>query len=253
MKRIVAIAFMLYLCLHASGAGAHCIWLNIDNDEPKKGEPIRIEIGWGHKFPKDTVIEDKSLNHVYALGPKGMRITLKQKGPNLFDFFPPEAGSYTVCADIHPGFLSKTTEGYKLQSKKGLDHAVSCFRYDIRAKAFVTVRNKSKTPFQAVGDPLEVLPQKDPGLSGKGDDLPVKIVFNGRPLCNADVHATYAGFSDRPNTFALTVKTDDQGVALIKILEKGAWLINVVHEVPYPDGEECDKYRYNASFTFNIR
>ena len=54
-------------------------------------------------------------------------------------------------------------------------------------------------------------------------------------------------------TFALGTKTDKNGTARIKLLEKGNWLVNVMYEVPYPDKEECDNYRYNYSFTFVIQ
>ncbi len=253
MKKIVSIIFVLAVCLYASGASAHYRWFNIDNDTPKQGENVTIEIGWGHKFPKDTTIEKGMLNNVYALNSKGVRLPLKQKGVNLFEFIAPKEGPYTLHADVHSGFVSKTTKGYQLQSKKGLDNAVFCFQYNLMAKAFLIVKDNLERSFQAVDAPLEIIPQKTPQLLKTGDYLPVRIIFKGKPLCSAEVNATYAGFSEKPSTFAQTAKTDDQGVARLKITEKGGWLINVNHEVPYPDRTECDKYKYNASFTFNVR
>ena len=63
----------------------------------------------------------------------------------------------------------------------------------------------------------------------------------------------YEGYSDKPMTFALSAKTDENGIAEIEILKKGNWVVNVLHEFPYPDTNECDKYRYNYCFTFKVK
>lgn len=83
--------------------------------------------------------------------------------------------------------------------------------------------------------------------------MAVKVLYEGRSLASVDVNATYAGFSDQPHTFAYSTKTDANGVAKIRIMEKGDWFVNVVHEVPYPDIEECEKYKYNYLLTFKIK
>ncbi|MDL1962673.1 MAG: DUF4198 domain-containing protein [Deltaproteobacteria bacterium] len=253
MKNRFLLFLLLPFCFSASLARAHSLWLNIDDDRPEAGQKVQIEIGWGHKFPRDEVIKEGFLNEVYALDSKGARILIKQVSPTEFEFVPTAQGCYAILANIHPGFLSKTTEGYKLQPKKGLENVVSCFRYDIRAKAVMNVGDSVKMPDQPVGDPLEIIPLKHGRHLKQGEILPVKVIYNGKALAFADVRATYAGFSDQPNTFALSTKTDKDGTARIKLLEKGSWLVNVMYEVPYPDKEECDNYRYNYSFTFAVQ
>jgi len=253
MKKIFLFVVILLFCFSTPIVNAHRLWLNIDNEQAKVGQPVRIEIGWGHKFPKDEMIEEKFLHHVYALDSKNAKISLKQISSNVFEFIPAKEGAYRILADIHPGFLSKTTEGYKLRSKTGLDNVVFCFRYDIRAKSIVYVGKKGEMPDQATGDILEIIPLTDTRDLKKGEIFPAKILYDGKPLSSVDVKATYTGFSDQSNTFAVTTKTDERGVAKIKILEKGNWMVNVMYEVPYPNTEECDKYRYNACFTFRVR
>ena len=246
--------FLLFLALLFTGrfAHAHWLWLNIDDDQPKIGQAVQIEIGWGHKFPKDEVIKEGFLNQVYALDSRGAKIPLKQISPTELEFVPTAPGTYMILGDIHPGFLSKTTEGYKLQAKKGLENVLSCFRFDMRAKAIVNVGDREEMPDQHVGDLLEIIPLKNPKRLKEGEIFPVKVIYDQKPLPSVDVRATYAGFSDQPNTFALSTMTDNEGVAKIKISKKGKWLVNVMHEVPYPDLGECDKYRYIYSFTFAV-
>ena len=253
MKTISVSLLVLIGLFVASPSQAHFLWLNIDNDQPEVGEPVGIQIGWGHKFPKDEVIKEGFLNQVYALDSKGTKIPLKQISPTEFEFVPGTEGTYTIAATIHPGFLTKTTEGYKLTPKRGLENVVSCFRFDIRAKAVITAGDGEVRFDQLVGDPLEIVPHKSPRYLKEGELFRITVVYNGKPLPSTEVRATYAGFSDKPNTFALSTQTDEQGVARIKILKKGNWLVNVTHELPYPDREECDKYRYNSSFTFRVK
>jgi len=253
MKKIFLFVLILPFCFSTPIVNAHRLWLNIDNEQAKIGQPVRIEIGWGHKFPKDEVIEEKFLHHVYALDSKNAKMPLKQISLTEFEFVPGEEGAYTILADIHPGFLSKTTEGYKLRSKTGLDNVIFCFRYDIRAKSIVYVGKKGEMSDQATGDILEIIPLTDTRDLKKGVIFPVKVLYDGKPLSSVDVKATYAGFSDQSNTFAATTKTDERGVAQIKILKKGNWMVNVMYETPYPNTEKCDKYRYNTCFTFRVR
>ncbi len=252
MKKTLSFLLLLLFLFAVPFAHAHLLWLNVDNDGTKVGQTVRVGIGWGHKFPENEVMKEGFLNEVYGLDSMGERFSLKQISQTEFEFVPTTQGAYTILANIHPGFLSKTTDGYKLKSKMGLENAVSCFRFDIRAKAIVNVGNREKMADQRVGDLLEIIPVRNPKHLKKGEIFPVKVIYDGKALPSVDVRATYAGFSDQPNTFALSTMTDNEGLARIKISKKGKWLVNVMHEVPYPDKDECDKYRYNYSFTFAV-
>ncbi|GAH83475.1 unnamed protein product, partial [marine sediment metagenome] len=137
MKKSIIYPLLMVSLFISSPSWAHSLWLNIDNYQPKVGQAVQIEIGWGHKFPKDEIMKEGFLNQVYALDQKGIKISLKQVSQTEFEFIPRAEGVYTILANIHPGFLTKTTEGYKLGPKKGLKNVVSCFRFDIRAKAII--------------------------------------------------------------------------------------------------------------------
>ena len=133
------------------------------------------------------------------------------------------------------------------------EQALSCFHYDLRGKTCLFAGEPSEIPYKTVGDPLEIIPMENPFNLKRGFEFPVKVLFNGKPLQDADLKATHAGFSDQPNTFAATVKTDPEGVAQVKLFEKGKWFLTVTHEVPYPDKKECDTEKYNATFTFDVQ
>ena len=158
---------------------------------------------------------------------------------------------------MNPGFLSKTPEGYKRKSKKELQNVLSCFRYDIRAKSIIVVdgllHNEAEKFLHSSDDPLEIFPLKNPVQLKEGDILPLKIIYQGTPLAGVEVHATYEGFSDQAHTFACTTTSDKLGKAKVRLTKKGNWLVNVLHQVPYPELQVCDKARYNYSLTFKVK
>lgn len=253
MKRFYIILLIIAGFFTAQPLQAHFLWLNIDNYRPAANETIQIEIGWGHKFPKDKVINEDFLNRVYALDESGKEIPLTQTSLTQYKFIPKREGTYMILANVHPGYLTKTTQGYKLKPKKGLEEVLSCFRYDIRAKAIVCVGSKGKKIDNVVGDLLEIIPLKNPDQLKEEDLFPLKVIYDGKPLSHAILRVTYEGFSDQPNTFASTAMTDKDGEAHVRLLKKGTWLVTVTHKVPYPDSEECDESKYTCSFTFKVK
>ena len=99
---------------------------------------------------------------------------------------------------------------------------------------------------------MEIIPQKDPSLVKSGEVLPVKVLLDGKPA-RTYVYGTYAGFSEAPNTFAYTTRTNKEGIAEIKMLHNGAWVLIVKEVQPYADATECDKQTWAASLTFEIQ
>lgn len=252
MRKAFQIGLMaLFLC-SSTLAGAHSLWFNMDGRHCDVGQPVTMELGWGHKFPRDTEMKEGILNEVFALAPDGKKIPLKQISKTTFQFVPPEEGVYVISGNVHPGFVSKTTQGYKMGPKNSFKQVLSCFHYDLRGKTFLYAGDHAKMPVQAVEDPLEISPLENPFGLKRGSDFSIKVLFNGIPLADAEIHATYAGFSDQPHTFALTVKTDQRGMARVGLVEKGKWFLSVTHETPYPDKGKCDTHKYNATMTFDV-
>jgi uncharacterized GH25 family protein len=93
MRRCFVFLLAMIGLFMATPSQAHFLWLNIDNDQPEVGQIVRVEIGWGHKFPKDEVIKEGFLNQVYALDSKGTKIPLKQISPTEFEFVPGAEGT----------------------------------------------------------------------------------------------------------------------------------------------------------------
>lgn len=101
------------------------------------------------------------------------------------------------------------------------------------------------------GDRLEIVALANPAELKAGEEFPVKVLFDGKPL-PARVFATYDGFSTREGTFATTALAEKDGTAHVKITAPGLWVVKVT----YSQSENTPTYgRYsaNANLVFQVK
>ena len=237
----------------SSQAHAHNFWLLVNNDTPKVGQPVQVEIGWGHKFPKDEQIKEGRLGAIRALGPDGREFPLKKLSITQYEFVPPAKGAYLIAAQVAPDFLTKTKDGFKLQSKKGVPEAISCFRFDMATKTFINAGGQKQGFTGTANSSLEIMPLKDPQTQKKGATFPLRVMFQGKPLAGAEVKVTHDNWADPQKPFATVGKTDARGEIRVKLAQPGRWLIVTSHKTPYDPPDECDEHFYTASLTFRVR
>jgi len=234
----------------ATSAQAHMFWLNASEYAPEAGETIWIELGFGHKYPRDEIVKEGRLDRVYALDPKGEELPVEQIFPSFYKFTPKTKGAHQIIAVLKPGFVSRTADGHKLGNKKDFPDAPYCFAFRMSAKTLITVGGKKEDVSQTTQNPVEILAMTSPADLKVGDTLPLKVVFQGKPLAGASVSGTYAGFlGDEEHHWAQEAETNADGLVQIKLTSKGPWLFTTTHKESYPDKAECDDYSYRASLT----
>ncbi|MDO9575135.1 MAG: DUF4198 domain-containing protein, partial [bacterium] len=252
---------ILLMGMVSSNAYAHYLWVNVDNYNPEASEEITISLGWGHLFPVDSQIAADKIERVYLISPEGKEIPLELKAGKEKGLVLPvkikleKTGTYLVVVEKKSGFVTKTTEGYKYQSKKGLKGVIKSASSwsEGSAKAIINVEGTAGGSFQkAINQRYQIIPLDDPGKLKEGDYLRVKVILDGKPYSTL-VYATYAGFAAEKDTFAYTTRTDKEGIAKIKILKPGIWLIKASDKIPYPDTGEADNYSFTSSLTFGIK
>ena len=254
MKKLsYIIAIVMWLTSVDVSVQAHMLWFNLSTYHPRPGETVWVEIGWGHKYPRDQVIGEGWLERVYAIDPRGERVSLQKIFPSFYRFVPTLRGAYLIVAELKSGFLSITTDGHKLGNKKQFKNVVSCFKYVMNAKALIEVGGKSKGFSRTAGEPLEIIPLENPANLKPGDVMPLKILFKGKPLSKTNLQAIYAGYrTHEKHHWAVERRSDSNGVVRIKIKPGGQWMFKVSHKVPYPDISEADQYSYTTSLTMGF-
>jgi len=102
------------------------------------------------------------------------------------------------------------------------------------------------------GHALEIVPMQDPAGLKRGDELTVKVLAQGQPV-RATIYGTFDGFSPEANTFAYTTSTNKEGIAKLRMIGSGVWLLVVKMDSAYPDAAVCDKKALAATLTFCVR
>jgi len=253
----IGLCIILILGAACYQADAHDFWLEVRDYTPEIGEVITLTLGYGHYLPSREFMPNKDLEEIYMLDKKGRKTGFNRYSDVEFRGEKPfkEEGTYLVVGKRKGGFFTKSTEGWKKgYSKKGLKNVIKCTYSEKYAKAIVNVgRPGGKVFSKMLGHDLEIIPLANPGDLTEGDYLPVRIIFKGKPLPYTPVYATYMGFSTEKNAFAYTTKTTPDGIAKIKILKSGVWLVRTDHEEAYPDSKECDHYKFAATLTFEVK
>lgn len=260
-------AFVVVLCLVfitiPCAVGAHMLWLNASDYAPKAGESVSIEIGFGHHYPHDEALKEGRLERVYAVDKTGQEYSVEQVSTCTYRFMPPSDGLFRIIAVMKPGFVSKTTDGRKMGSKKEYANVVNCFAFRMVATALISVGSPRGDFGVSSKNPLEIVPLKNPALLKTGDEIPVKVMFQGKPVEGVSVQAANQEQSTAPGNeqghagqehgahqhWAQEVITNGDGIAVIKVTVGGPWLLATSHEVPYEDQMECDRYSYRTSLT----
>lgn len=244
----------------ATIALAHDTWAVMKDYTLAKPATPALNVVSSHLFSfpatKDLVTTEKAGN-VFFLTPDGAEVKAVPTGKNIFQagHAIKSPGTSLAVAVAPAGFSTKTTDGYKQgKTRKDLDNVVSCSFSEKFSKALFTVGHPGGNAFsRTLGHAIEIIPQQDPAGMNVGDIMTVKVLFQGKPLPSTNISGVYAGFSDDPGTFAYSTNTNKEGIAKIKLIHSGPWLLLVKQKSDYPDKTVCDTKSYSAALTFNVR
>lgn len=99
---------------------------------------------------------------------------------------------------------------------------------------------------RALGLTLELVAEKNPYTLAANDELPVRLLLEGKPLAGALVQALLHG---EPGVKA-SARTDRSGRAKLRLARPGFWLIKAVEMSAAPEGVDAAWQSLWASLTF---
>src|SRR5262249_42062244 len=117
------------------------------------------------------------------------------------------------------------------------------------AKSLISSGPAAKTAGdRSLGFTLELLAERNPYGMSAGQELPVRVTYEGRPLVGALVVAM-----NRVNPMdKLTARSDRDGRVRFRLSRDGRWLIKAVHMIEAPADSGADWASYWASLTFEL-
>ncbi|MDO5640721.1 MAG: DUF4198 domain-containing protein [Neisseria sp.] len=261
MQRIFT-AFCLTTAL--TTAHAHEIWL--ESAHTHGGEILKAELGYGD-FPELSPIPQDRLpifsRPVQLVTDKGTE-NLLQKGRHNYQYQsqkPVSEGSFLLLATYRPTFWSKNRQGWKQVNMTEMPDAEYCEQTRMYAKNIANIghHSNSKTLIsRPVGHGLEIVPLENPANIRVGEALPVRVLFNGEPLPDVALTATFDGFGEpdpkvhkiEAQAFSDTTLAD--GSTKIIPLRQGFWKARVVHKSDFSNPKICQKLASYATLTFQI-
>lgn len=268
MKKFSNILTMTALAVGiATTATAHEVW--IESDHAHDGEILTANLGYGD-FPEikpiasdRTHIFKKPLQLVTA---KGIEDLVPVKGGKNVEFQTKKGvkdGSYLLLAEYSPTFWSENKDGWKQVDMKAMPDAKYCEQTQMYGKNVVNVghhANSKDIVTKPVGQGLEIVPLDNPANARVGEPFAMKVLFNGEPLANETVVATFESFVKKdpndkvhklePQAFSDTTRTD--GTVKLYPLRQGFWKVRVVHKSDFPNQAQCQKLASYATLSFNI-
>jgi uncharacterized GH25 family protein len=255
MKRtILMLAMLFFIAGIVSTAQAHMLWLNASDYSPQIGEKVTIEIGFGHKYPHIETVKEENIERIFIRDPKDQELPLEKVAPAKYTFSPKAEGQYEVIVKLKQGFVSNTPDGHKLGNKKTLNSVVSCLQFNMSAKTLIRVGSKGKRLSYGSDLPIEIIPSEDINKLKVGDELLLKVMYQGKPLKGAKFNATDEKTAlQEEGKWVQEAESDDSGMVRVKLISKGPWLFTALYEIPYADSSECDKSMYRTTLTVGLK
>lgn len=233
-----AIIVGIFMLLWTQAAFAHHLWVMKESDG--------FMVARGHVPDKIEAYEPACVKEVKGFDKNGEAVSVERKDEKDKVFLQPDKAPSMITLWCDWGVRVNTTRGKKLMSKKdALQAGLNVIDSFLSTHYAKSVFDEGPVLTEPVGLKLEIVPLKNPFQLKPDELLPVKLLFEGSPLANADV---MVAADDEQNA-----KTNDEGIAQLRIGQKGVRLIWAQHKTPVENDPELDYHVFMTFFTFEVR
>lgn len=146
------------------------------------------------------------------------------------------------------------TPALTLRERAGRSNTPGRELYSRRAKTLIQVGPPgpaARAVTRPLGLTLEIVPERDPHALGRDRRLPVRVLWQGRPLAGALVKLTRLESDEKP---VAETRTDRAGRARFTVPPAGSWALNVLWTKPIDDPRaEFQTVFSNLSFAYPAR
>ncbi|HKH46841.1 MAG TPA: DUF4198 domain-containing protein [Thermoanaerobaculia bacterium] len=273
MRRAAWVSLVSLVSLTTAPAlQAHDLWIEPSNFRPAPGERVAVRLRVGQAFRGDPVPRmTERIERFAAVGPGSKTPGSETPGgeiplPGVEGTDPagwgslPAPGTWILVYDSDhssveldgPKFEAYLAEEgleriSRLRAQRGQTAARSREIYSRCAKALVQAGNGPAQGYDRVlGLPLELVPGTSPAGLPAGGELPVTLLFRGKPLAGALVVAVPR---DAPAA-RVSGRTGADGRVRLRLDRPGDWLVKAVHMEPAPQGSGADWESFWASLSF---
>jgi len=241
---------------------AHDMWIEPMTFSPQTGEIVGVKLRVGQDLLGDPLPRTTSLiNQFIVEDSEGRKPLVGRDGSDPAGFLRVAApGLLVIGYNSNPSSVELTPEKFNQYVKEeGLDSiaALRAGRNETGAKAREIFSRCAKSLVlsgpanetagdRRLGFTLELIAERNPYTLRAGQDLPVRLTYESRPLPGALVVA----MNRLKPSEKLTARTDKDGRVRLRLHPGGMWMIKAVHMIPAPAGSNAEWASYWASLTF---
>ncbi len=273
MKSRVAV-LTIGLVLIASTLSAHDLFLRLDSFFVRPESVVVIRVLNGTFSKSENAITRDRLRDISVVGPGGRAhidaTSWEAKGDtSRLAVHIGASGTYLVGASTAPREITLAAKDFNAYlADDGIPDVLAARkrdrelekkateRYSKHVKALLQAGDTKSSGFDTVlGYPAELVPLNNPYLPRSGGWLRVRALVDGKPVANQLVVS--GGRPPRGGRLAeRRVRTDADGVARIRISDRGQWYVKFIHMEKYKGPSSANSPDYEskwATLTFEIR
>jgi uncharacterized GH25 family protein len=261
-RRALVALFLAPYCLPTL---AHDVWIEPSTFAPTVGQNVGLRLQVGERLVGEPIPFDPSLvNQFFVVNAGSRRPVIGRTGAE------PAGLMRTATPGLHVvGYRSNRSrielppeKFHDYLKEEGLEaiiaergrrnelNATGRELYSRCVKSLLLVGSPSATQIdQPLGFTLELVAERNPYLLGSDENLPVRLLYESRPLPGALVVA----LNTLDPTKTQSMRTDKEGRVQFKTTPGGMWLIKAVHMVNAPPGSNAEWESFWASLTFGQR
>ncbi len=268
-----AVLFGLFVCSRTAQVSAHDFWLQPSEYwiTPDALTPMTLQVGHG-PFRQRSPIAPRRITRFQAIAPLGAvidmheQLTLGQAAEDgEFRFTAPGAYVLVLQTDDRAQTHLPSIRFNDYLKVEGLTPALEqrarlnqmdrdgSERYSRCAKSIVQIGPADAGPqgrvSKPVGLPLEIVPEANPYGVRRPAHLPIRVLYENRPLAGAMVKLT--NLNDDATPFEVHL-TDQDGRANFNMPASCACLLNVIWTKPLPSSDEADFETVFSSLSFGF-
>jgi uncharacterized GH25 family protein len=262
-RRLLPAVFVLLLS--GASVAAHDLWIEPTVFLADAGKVVGVRLRVGQDLQGDPVPRDPDLiNEFVVVEPTGRKPVVGRDGADPAGLLRVSGpGLLVVGYRSNPSPIVLTAEKFNQYIKdEGLDAVAAqrALRHQTSAEAKEIFARCAKSLLlsgapseaqhdQALGFTLELVAERNPYVLRAGDELPVRLTYEGRPLAGALVIAL-----NRVDPAArMTARSDKDGRVRFRLPSSGFWLIKAVHMIPASAGSNAEWASFWASLTFDLK
>jgi len=267
--RHLVLAGIVLTC--AAVAGAHDFWLIPNAFAVAPGADVTVHGQTSSAFPRSEsavttdrltlarVFGTKDDEPITALSTRDRSLVLRHR--------PRTPGQKIIAASLDWRTVNETAESFrKYLVLEGAEDALRRYeqagalptapivrRYAKYAKTVVEFGRGPRAYDRVVGQPLEFVPLADPNDARASARLSFRLLFQGRALAGARVHAEIAPPAGSKAPVASEVISRADGTVDVALTSAGLWNVRTIHVVPAPKGVGADWEVHWATFVFEVK